>query len=102
MVEDSGYVNRAELLRVALEPAAGNREVFGHPNGYAARIGDTVFLATHHNKRLEVLRSNRVEKFCAALAARLPVGPNDGNSTRMLVSQFEVGWQDCAHIGHVG
>ena len=49
----------------------------------------------------DTFRAAAVEQLCAALAARLPVGPNNGNRTGMLVGELEVCWQDCAHIGHV-
>ena len=61
--EDSRDMHRSELLRVALEPAATDREVLGDPDRDAPAVNRALVRAAHDDEGLEVLRSNRIEKF---------------------------------------
>src|SRR4029079_13960566 len=64
----------AELLREALDPAAGQREVAVDPDERAGRDLLAVEQRVGDDEELLVLRPRRVDELRPALRARLPVG----------------------------
>ena len=68
----------AELLREALDPAAGEREVLVDPDERAGRDLLAVEQRVDHEVELAVVRARRVEQLVAALRAGLPVGEDGG------------------------
>src|SRR5215475_12520918 len=63
-----GLVDRAQLLRIALDKSAGQGEVRVHPDEHAARVGPAAEGAPDDNETLGVLRPDRVEQL-------VPAGP---------------------------
>ena len=72
--------DRAELLREALQPAAGEREVAVDPDERAGRHLLAVEQRVDDEERLLVLRARGIEQLAAARRARLPVGEDERRS----------------------
>ena len=95
--------DRPQLLREALQPAAGEREVAIDPDVGAVRHLLAVEKRVHDEEELAVLRARRVGELVAALGERLPVGEDRGAAARVRVG-LEPGRKhgaDCIRIGPV-
>ena len=77
--------DRAELLREALQPAAGEREVAVDPDERARRHLLAVEQRVDDDERLLVLRARGIQQLAAGLRARLPVGEDERAAARVWV-----------------
>ena len=89
----AGLVDRADLLGVTLKVPAHQREVLVDPDEHTAAVELASVATAYDDERLLVLASHRIEEFGAVVAATLPVGPDEGDGTRVLVvvRQVDVG-----------
>src|SRR6266516_2837045 len=79
-----GLVDRAQLLGVALDEAAREGDVRVDPDVDAPRVDPPAVTAPHHGQALGILGADGVEEFLPAVAARLPVGPDQRHRARVL------------------
>ena len=96
-------MDRTEFLGVSLEVAAHQGEVLVDPDEDAAAEELAVVATAHDHEGLLVLGAHGIEQLGAVVAAALPVGPDEGHGTGVLVlvGQFDVRRQDRAHVGRV-
>ena len=81
----SGHPDVAELLGVPLYMAAEHGIVLVDPDVDAAAVGLALIRAADDDEALLVLEAVRVDHFVEVVGARLPVGPDNGYSPRVLV-----------------
>ena len=99
--EQPRHVDRAELLREALDPAAVHREVLVDPDVHAAADRLTVVARADDQEELVVLGLDRVLELVEVDRARLPVGEDRGDRARVL-GGLELGRQQRGDRVRVG
>ena len=90
--EQPSHVDRAELLREALNPAAVHREVLVDPDVHAAADRFAAEPRADDEEELAVLGLDRVLELVQVDRARLPVGEDRGDRAR-IVGRLELGRQ---------
>src|SRR5664280_793781 len=97
-------MNRTDLLRVALEVAADQREVLVDPDEHTTAVELAVVATAHDDEGLLVLSAHGVQQFRPIIATTLPVGPNErhGSGVLVVIGEFDVGRQHGAHVGGIG
>src|SRR5215207_8858759 len=96
-----GLPHGAELLRVALVDAAADGEVLVDPDVDTTGEGLTLEAATYDDEGLFVLRSHRVQQLFAGGRARLPICPDQGNRSGVLLRQRQRSREQFGHPGRV-
>src|SRR5262249_62377101 len=97
-----GLVDRAQLLRIALDKFAGQGEVRVHSDEHAARVGPAAEGAPDDNETLGVLRSDRVEQLVPAGPAGLPVSPDQRDSASVLAGRAQRRRQQPRDVRRIG
>ena len=90
------------LLGIALNVTPGHGEVLVDPDVRGPTVGLALVLTPNDDKDLFVLSPSRIHEFFEIVRAALPVGPNNGDRSRILVRQLQAFRQQLSDVGRVG